>query len=166
MKFWNKSFITILILLFLVCSYFLFEEITEHVKETGENAIGTIIFIKKSASRRYASNVIWEDVEQRTEIYNYDAISIPENSSAVIILKDNTKIDLDQNTMIVAILNDKVLSIDLEKGAISVKSGSGANGAINLKTKNSVILLEEGEIAVNSNNDSIKISLNLTMLTL
>ncbi|PKL19031.1 MAG: iron dicitrate transport regulator FecR, partial [Spirochaetae bacterium HGW-Spirochaetae-5] len=112
MKFWTKSLILFSILLTAVCSYFLYRELTARIERTGGEAIGTITFKKRSASRRYTDNVIWEEIEQESKIFNYDAIRTMEYSSAVIALNDGTKIELDQNTLLVVVLSDKGLNIN------------------------------------------------------
>jgi hypothetical protein len=160
MKFWIKSLILLSLLLTAICSYFLYMELTARIERTGGEAIGTITFKKRSASRRYSDNVIWEEIEQESEIFNHDAIRTMEYSSAVIALNDGTKIELDQNTLLVVILNDKGLNINFDKGGVSAKSGSGATGPIIFNSKDATIALDKGGISLNSSDAGMNIQVS------
>ena len=142
------------------CSYFLYRELTERIDKKGGEAIGTITFKKRSASRRYSDNVIWEEIEQESEVFNYDAIRTLEYSSAVVSLKDGTKIELDQNTLLVVILSDKGLNINFDKGGVSAQSGAGTKVPITLQSKDATIALDKGNVSVNSSDTGMNIYVN------
>ncbi len=144
----------------IFCSYFLYRELTLRIEKKNGESIGTITFKKRSASRRYTDNVIWEEIEQESEIFNYDAIRTMEYSSAVISLKDGTKIELDQNTLLVVILSDKGLDINFNQGGVSAESGSGSAGPITLNSKDATIALDKGGMSVNSSDAGINIQVN------
>ncbi|HNX24117.1 MAG TPA: FecR family protein [Spirochaetota bacterium] len=160
MKYWTKSPIFLSVVFMVLCSYFLYRELTERIDKTEGEVIGTITFKKRSASRRYSDNVIWEEIEQESDIYNYDAIRTQEYSSAVVSLKDGTRIELDQNTLLVVILSDKGLNINFDKGGVSAQSGSGVNVPITLKSKDATIALDKGNISVNSSDAGMNIHVN------
>lgn len=142
------------------CSYYLYKELTSHVDKKGGEVIGNIVFKKKNASRRYTDSVIWEDIAQESEIYNYDAIRTMEQSSAVLTLKDGTKIELDQNTMLVVIMTDKALNINFDKGGVTAQNTSGSQSSIVLNSKDASIALNKGDISVNSDDGGMDIHLN------
>jgi hypothetical protein len=160
MKSWTSGLIIFSVLFMAFCSFFLYRELTERIDKTGGDVIGTITFKKRSASRRYTDNVIWEEIEQESEIYNYDAVRTMEYSSAVISLKDGTRIELDQNTLLVVILNDKGLNINFDRGGVSAESGSGTGGPITLNSKDAMIALDKGGISVNSSDSGMNININ------
>ncbi len=160
MKSWTSIVIICCVSFMAICSYFLYRELTVRIEKSAGEAIGTITFKKKSASRRYTENVIWEEIEQQSEIFNYDAIRTVEYSSAVISLKDGTKIELDQNTLLVVILNDKGLNINFDQGGVSAESGSGTGGPITLNSKDATIALDKGGISVNSSDAGMNIKVN------
>jgi hypothetical protein len=142
------------------CSYFLYRELTERIDKTGGEVIGTITFKKKSASRRYSDNVIWEEIEQESDVFNYDAIRTQEYSSATVSLKDGTKIELDQNTLLVVILSEKGLNINFDKGGVSAQSGAGTKIPITLQSKDATIALDQGNVSVNSSDTGMNIYVN------
>ncbi len=160
MNLWTKLLIITSVVFALFCSFFLYRELARRVERTGGEAIGSITFKKRSASRRYSDNVVWEEIEQQTDIFNYDAIRTLEYSSAVIGLKDGTKIEMDQNTLLVVILNDKGLNINFDQGSVSAESGSGEKGPITLKSKDAVIALDKGGISLSGDESGINIQVN------
>jgi len=159
MKFLTSALIAISISVMAFCSYYLYRELTSRVEKQGGEVIGTITFKKKSASRRYTDSVIWEEIAQESEIYNYDAIRTMEYSSAILTLKDGTKIELDQNTMLVVIMGDKGLNINFDSGGVTAQNTTGAQG-ITLNSKDASISLAGGDISVNSDDKGTNIHLN------
>jgi hypothetical protein len=160
MKFWTRLLIFLSIAGLGLCSYYLYKEFTARVDRKGGESIGTITFKKRNASRRYTDSVIWEDVSIESEIYNYDAIRTQEYSSAVISLKDGTKIELDQNTMLVVILSEKGLDINFDRGGVSAQSGSGTANPITLNSRDATIALDKGDVSVNSTDGGMDIVVN------
>lgn len=160
MKFLTSALIAISISVLAFCSYYLYRELTSRVEKKGGEVIGTVTFKKKNASRRYTDSVIWEEIAQEAEIYNYDAIRTMEYSSAVLTLKDGTKIELDQNTMLVVIKGDKGLNINFDSGGVTAQNTSGSTGAITLNSKDASISLSNGDISVNSDDKGMNIHLN------
>ncbi len=160
MKLLTNSLIAISVAVLVYCSYYLYKELTSRVEKTGGDVIGTIVFKKKNASRRYTDSVIWEELPQESEIYNYDAIRTMEYSSAVLTLKDGTRIELDQNTMLVVIMKDKTLNINFDQGGVSAQNSAGGEGSITLNSKDASISLGKGDISVNSDDNGMDIRVN------
>lgn len=160
MKSWTNSLVFICIASMAFCSYFLYRELTERIDKSGGEVIGKITFKKRSASRRYSENVIWEEIEQESEVFNFDAIRTQEYSSATVSLKDGTKIELDQNTLLVVVLSDKGLNINFDKGGVSAQSGTGGKVPITLQSKDATIALDQGNVSVSSSDAGMSIYVN------
>lgn len=160
MKSWTNSLVFICIASIALCSYFFYRELTERIDKTGGEVIGTITFKKKSASRRYSDNVIWEQIEQKSDVFNYDAIRTQEYSSATVSLKDGTKIELDQDTLLVVVFSEKGLNINFDKGGVSAQSGTGSKVPITLQSKDATIVLDQGNVSVNSSDTGMSIYVN------
>ena len=157
MRYWTSISVIIALGVMAFCSYYLYREFTFRVEKTGGEVIGTVTFKKRIASRRYSDNVVWEEIGEETEIYNHDAIRTLEYSSAVISLKDGTKIELDQNTLLVVMLSEKGLNINFDRGGVSARSAAGGGRPVTLNTRDAVVQLEEGDMAVNSSEGSTDI---------
>ncbi len=160
MKFWTRFLVLLSLVGFGFCSYYLYREFTAQIEKKGGESIGTISFKKRIAARRYTDSVIWENIALDSAIYNYDAIRTQEYSSAVISLKDGTKIELDQNTMLVVILSEKGLNINYDRGGVSAQSGSGTVNPITLNSRDATISLDSGDVSVNSSGTGMDIAVN------
>ena len=76
-------------------SYLFYADITKKMTIGDAELVGSITFKKKVAQRKYSSQVVWEDIDQNSPVYNNDSIRTSQLSEAVIILNDGTKINVD-----------------------------------------------------------------------
>ncbi len=132
----------------MTCSVLLYAEITKKIEAGGTKQIGTITFKREVAQRKYASQVIWEDLEQSTPVYNFDTVRTAENSEARINL-NGTYINLDENSLILLSLTKEGINIDFAHGSISANRGDtreGEPGKINIKSSDAVVSLEKGDV--------------------
>ena len=142
-----------------LCSYFLYKELTFRIEQEGET-IGTITYKNRTTLRKYTDHVIWEQVEEKTEIYNYDAIRTENNSSAVIKLNNGTRIELDEKTMLVVILDKKGVGINLDTGSVSARSRKTDTGQVTLRSREASVSFEEGDILVTATDEDHTIQMN------
>lgn len=121
----------------------------------GGEVIGTITFKHRTAQRKFASQVIWDDLDTETPLYNRDAIRTAESSEAVVTLKNGTKIQLDESTMIVLNISDKSADIDFAYGSVQAKQDQKAGqevAALNIKTQdNKVISIQNSDVKLSRN---------------
>lgn len=158
MKFWTSISILGALCVMIISSYFLHKELTSRIQKSGGEVIGTITFKKKSASRKYSESVVWEEIAAESPIYNYDSVRTLEYSSAVLSLKDGTRIELDEKTMLVVMLSAKGVDINFDRGGVSAKSGTG-DKLITLNSRDATIALNSGDISVNSSDKGTDIAL-------
>jgi hypothetical protein len=158
MKFWTSIVLAVSLSLAGIFSYYLYRELTARIEKTGGEPIGTITFKKKSASRRYTDTIVWENIEEEAEIYNYDAIRTLDYSAAVIKLKNGTAIELAENTMLIVLLDDRGVNINFDRGGISARTGG--EGVVRLNSRDASISLLEGDISVKSDNAGMDIQVN------
>lgn len=160
MKSWTNMVPALSLTLALICSYYLYREMTFRMEKTGGEAIGAITFKKKSATRRYTDTIVWEEIEENSEIYNYDAIRTLDYSSAVITLKNGTAIELAENTLLIVVINDMGVDINFERGRISARTGKGDQGMVRLNASDASITFSEGDISVNRGDSGMDIQMN------
>lgn len=158
MKFWTSMVLILSLSLAGIFSYYLYREFTARIEKTGVESIGTITFKKKSASRRYADTIVWENVEEEAEIYNYDAIRTLDYSAAVIKLKNGTAIELAENTMLIVVLDDRGVNINFDRGGIS--ASTGGEGSVRLNSSDASVSLSDGDISVKRDNTGMDIQVN------
>lgn len=123
MKFLNSDLLAIgiggaIITTFSLLFYF---DITRQVQASGEDVVGKVTFRKEIAQRKFSNQVIWDNIEQNSPVYNYDSLRTAENSEATIHLKDGTEISVNENSMILLEMTSKELDIKFSHGSISAK---------------------------------------------
>jgi hypothetical protein len=120
MKFLNTNILAAGIGSVIIASFALlfYTDITKKADAGESELIGTITFKRKVAHRKYASQVVWEELEQNEKIYNYDSIRTADLSEAIIHLKDGTEIDLNENSMILLALSRDEIDLKFTQGSI------------------------------------------------
>ena len=89
-----------------------------------EDPVGTIIFKKRVAQRKFIDRNVWDRLKQASFVYNGDTIRTIEQSEAVVIFQDEvTHLSMDESTMI-QVLYDKRggARIDFSGGNLDVVS--------------------------------------------
>ena len=130
----SKWVIGILLLLIFTCSVLLYLHLTEGAKGGENPEIGILTFKHKTIERKYDSDVIWNRIESGLVIRNKDTIRSGDFSDAVLTLKDNTQININENSKIyisgfvnpnkvVSSYNIPALNISNDRDIIIVSSG-------------------------------------------
>lgn len=135
------------------CSALLYADYASRIEIGNIKQIGTITYKKKVAQRKYSSQVIWEDLEQNVPVYNNDSIRTADESEAIINLSDGTKINVDENSLILLAFSDNGINIDFSHGSISANRGEGGEGGaenINIKSKDAVVSLDKGDVTLST----------------
>jgi outer membrane protein assembly factor BamB len=136
-------------LIILACSAMLYADFTSRVEAGDVKKIGTITYKRKVAQRKYVSQVVWEDIEQNTPVYDNDSIRTADLSEAVINLGDGTRINLDENSLILLASSGEGINIDFSHGSISANRGGAGTGdaaKINIQSKDAVVSIEKGDV--------------------
>lgn len=146
------------VLVIIVSGTALYREITGVMQVSAKNAVGTIVFKKRTAVRKYAEFVIWENLENSSPVFNYDSIRTYPESAAYIKLNNGTEISLDENTMIVLVIDDKDVKINFDQGSVSARSGADNTGNVSLNTRDASISMDSGELSVKKNDEALDVN--------
>ena len=92
-----------------------------------EEPVGTIVFKKRTAQRKFEDRLVWDRLKQSSPLYNGDTIRTIELSEAVITFRDEiSHLTIYENTMIKIFYDDKDgIRIDFSAGNMEVNSGLG-----------------------------------------
>lgn len=138
------------VLIILVLSVALYIDFNYRGGGGSGEVVGKISFKHKTAQRKFDNQVIWDELETETTLYNKDTIRTAELSEAVITLKDGTKIQLDESSMIVLNITDKAANIDFAYGSVQAKregAQEGEQSALNIRTQdNKVISIQNSDV--------------------
>ena len=123
--------VDIVIILFCLTGTFFsgaafWQEYNTTFEKTNEEPVGTIIFKKRSAERRFVDRDIWDRLKQSSPVYNGDRIRTSEQSEAIIIFQDTvTYLNMDESTIIQIFYDDKSgTQIDFSGGNLEIASNS------------------------------------------
>jgi len=121
-----------------------------------EEPVGTIVFKKRTAQRRFVERNVWDRLKNSSPVYNGDTIRTIEQSEAVVIFQDQvTYITLDESTMVQIFFdNQNGAKIDLSGGNLEVVSD---NKNVVISSGDSTIVLE-GQARINKDEDEIVLS--------
>ncbi|HON78532.1 MAG TPA: FecR family protein [Spirochaetota bacterium] len=133
-------------------SFLLYLDLTKRIEFGETQSVGNIIFKRKVAQRKYNRQVIWEEVEQNQTLYNRDSIRTADNSDAVIKLKDGTRIELGENSMILLSLSSDAININFAHGTIYAKRDTV--GKEDLKK----LTIKSNDTSVSIDTSNIKVS--------
>ncbi|MCB1141818.1 MAG: FecR domain-containing protein [Leptospiraceae bacterium] len=149
----DRSFF--LIVLFSILTVFfsvlLFINMTRITEEGDNPVIGKLTFKRKTIERKFDLQVIWDDVESGVEIRNRDTIRTGDYSDAVLTLMDDTKISINENSMIYLDFSDSN-TINFSYGSMSLinkgKGGSSNSESLKITTGDKVLEVGNSEIAL------------------
>ena len=153
MKLLNKDIFAVFLSLAVTaaCGYLLYLDIYVLAKGSGIS-VGTITFKKKVAQRRLAGNSIWDDLAQKTDVFNYDSVRTEEDSGAVVTFNDGTRIDIDSNSMVVIYKKGDEIGIDVSGGNISASRGKSD---LLLKTGGAVFKVNSGTLSIEKKDSGV-----------
>lgn len=73
---------------------------SKNIQISGAAEAGYIISSKKDLKRRGANSLIWEDTQAKDTLFYHDSILTLSQSSAKLYLKDQTDLELSENTLV------------------------------------------------------------------
>ncbi len=143
----------------VVLIFLLYSDITM-IGGGGGEKIGVITFKKRVAQRKFARQIVWQEVEANMPVYANDTIRTEDLSEAEIELKDGTKIKLNEESMIILSIKDEGLDINFARGSISADSrGSGGEG-VNITAGGVSVALGKGDLNLNKSGDEVDLTVN------
>ncbi len=151
MKLLSSDFLVVGISTVIIATFssLLYVDFTSRLEVADAKEIGTITFKKRVAQRKYGSQVIWEDVEQKAVVYNNDSIRTSDLSEAVINLSDGTSIELDENSMILLAEGAGAININFTQGTMYAKRGDLAGKSlskVNIISKDATVSIEKSDV--------------------
>ena len=141
------------VLLVLVCLsicatslWFFWKDLNSSSTRNDIEKIATIHFKRNISQRKFNDRVVWERLQQDSELYNNDVIRTSEGAEAVVMFSDGTKVDLNENTMIQVMLDkDGSVNLSISGGNVDVDTTASNSEAVKLNMGDgSTVSLEKG----------------------
>ena len=140
---------------FIITGIIFYINYTSTLTKLNEEPVGTIVFKKRIAQRKFVDRVVWDRLGQSSPIYNGDTIRTIEFSEGIINFKDEiTYLTVNENTMIQIFYSEKDgAKIELSEGKLEVDSSSRNVAVISGSSKISVkgqanLTRSEGELSL------------------
>jgi hypothetical protein len=147
----------------LVFSFLFYFDFTGRTAVGQERIVGSITYKNRVAQRKYSAQVVWEDIELKSPVYNNDSIRTAEQSEAVVRLADGTEIAMNENSMIIISFTTNEIDIQFKGGSISAKRGELAGEALdtlNIKSGETTVSVARSDVQVSSRKEK---EMNLTV---
>ena len=145
----DSSYLLLSLLLFLLFGYLLDKELNRRGDVGDRKIVGTITFKHKVAQRKLGNSAVWDELQQEFPVYNRDSIRTEDNSEAVIELIGGTKIQLQDNSMIILdISEDGEASINFNYGNIKADSAGGSTDNVSIVSGDKTISLSQTDISL------------------
>jgi hypothetical protein len=129
-----------------------------------ERIVGSITYKKQVAQRKYSSQVVWEEIDLKSPVYNNDAIRTADQSEAVVRLADGTEIAMNENSMIILSFATNEIDIQFKGGSISAKRGDlggDALSTLNIKSGETTVSMAKSDVQVSSGKEKeMKLTVN------
>lgn len=134
-------------------SFLYYKDITTKVQAGNNEVVGLLEHKRKTAERKYASQVVWEDIDRNVSVYNNDSIRTADQSEAWLRLNDGTEIKLNENSMILISLGKNQIDIEFSRGSMLAERGdtTGDLKKINIKSGKANILIEKSDVKLSQN---------------
>jgi len=148
-------FVLIILLCFSASAYELYRDFTGARVRDGER-VGFIVYKNRQAEQKAGGSVLWAALRQNSPVYNYDTIRTGTASSATINFDNATKIELNEESMIVINIEGKTSTLSLEGGSVVI-AGATDGKEVSLKTRDGTITATGGELAIRDTADGITV---------
>lgn len=156
----DKLIPLVTISLMVLFSFMLYADFMKKYTQSKAGEIGTLTYKKLAAERRFADEVLWEDIDQNSKVYNCDYLRTTNNSGAVVHLKDNTNIEIGENTLILICYTEHEVHIDLGRGSLAARRTAG-DRIMNITSGNSSINVDRGVLSVDKTKTRLNVSVSM-----
>lgn len=149
-KKWEKLFLSVETLLIVGLGVILYADFQRRLDAGVREQIGVITFKQKTVQRKYSGRAVWEPMENSFPLYNRDSIRTGDLSDAEITLNDGTKLEVDENTLIVLNISKEEKEIDFAYGNLTAsRVGDDVTGeGLSIKSGENKIALNNANVSL------------------
>jgi hypothetical protein len=138
-----------------------YSDFTRKVDAGNKKEVGIITFKRLVAQRKYGKQVVWEEVETNTQVYNNDSIRTAGESDAVIRLNDGTEIKLAENSLIVLSFTKDEFYIQFKKGEFLANRGNVSDPnakKLNISSADTKVSVTTGNLSLSGEGKDLNIT--------
>ena len=133
-------------------------EYNNTLERLNEEPVGTIIFQRRVAQRRFIDRNMWDRLKLASVVFNGDTIRTIEQSEAIVVFGDEiTHLNLNENTMIQIFFDTRIgTQVEFFEGNLEVLSEAGS---VVITTGTSTIVVE-GQAIMDKSEDGFVLSVS------
>lgn len=150
-KKWEKTFLSVETIALILLSIVLYADFQRRLDAGTREQVGTITFKQKTVQRKYSDRTVWESMESSFPLYNKDSIRTGDLSDAEITLNDGTKLEVDENTLIMLNISKDEQEIDFAYGSIAANrdvSGDTSGGLLSIRSGENRISVDTASLSL------------------
>ena len=150
---------TILLLLFLFSFLYYYHTGNSLEPSLGEKKMGKLILKNNIAMRKFSGRLAWDDIDQESDVYSNDSILTGKESLADLVLDDDFRLEIQDESLIELEMVDGKLLIKLNSGKLKFSGTASENVSVQTSDGNRVNLNRaRGEIKLGPQGMSMKLS--------
>jgi hypothetical protein len=139
----------------IVFVYIFYADINKRKGIGTREIIGDVTFKYNKIQRKFDNEVVWEDLDSNSPLSNRDSVRSDKSSQATLMLKDGTEIQMDEDTMLILEISEKVQKINFTKGSINVKKTQikeSLSASILVESSSGSVKVKDGDVIVAKQN--------------
>lgn len=139
----------------LIFIYIFYADINKRKGIGTREIIGDVTFKYNKIQRKFDNEVVWEDLDSNSPLSNRDSVRSDKSSQATLMLKDGTEIQMDEDTMVILEISEKVQKINFTKGSINVKKTQiqeSISASILVESSAGSVKVKDGDVIVAKQN--------------
>lgn len=136
----DALFSVICLAVIAAASLLLYKDVTSQLSFSTTEKVGTIVFKRNRAQRKYASYSVWEKLKQKAPVYNKDRIRTFKESDARLIMDGGINVGLSEESLIFVNTTPRGLEIEFNGGNLNTT----ATSRITIKYKDTSIIVDAG----------------------
>jgi len=111
-----------------------------------KTVIGQVQQSSNQVRRRSQGILVWNDLRTGEAVYESDAVYVAEDSQAVVTLEDGSRVEIDENSLVVirSPKEGEAILLDIVRGGVSSKAGSRG---VAIRTGSTSVTLEKSSSA-------------------
>lgn len=114
-----KLIIGFSILLTTVSASLLWFDLHKPNEKPNSRPIAVLSWKKETVKRKHERQFFWNEIGEQTPLYDNDYIQTGNNAKATIAFSDQTKLELEENTLIILHLVDNIPHIEIIEGSLN-----------------------------------------------
>ena len=156
---------TVVLSLVAILFYLYVQDVNRSFSVSTGSTVGSIVFKKRSATRKTSTSLGWERLRNASPVYTGDTLRTADLSEASVFFDDGTSLDILDNTMLKINFAGAVRDLEFSRGAIEL--GGEGSAATSIKIGNKTLTTgADSRLSLSGTGDSVTLEVAAGTATL